>query len=221
MNPLTIGHFLRPFRFTLAIAAFLLVVNLDVLTGTQDSANGIAETLQYDRQAIFDGQFWRLVTGNLVHWSREHVALDVGAFLLIGLLYERSLRRSLPIVCLVVSLAIGLTLLIFLPQLGIYRGLSGVDSGLFAAALAVEFALARNEPRRWCWLLPAGAIFSVKIAYECATGHLFFGTSALGELGMPVPLAHATGALIATIWRAAIYRRFCDLSCPLDYQRRV
>jgi len=128
------------------------------------------------------------------------LALDLGAFLLLGLMYERSLRPSLSSLCLVLSLAIGLALLILLPELKIYRGLSGVDSGLFAAALAVEWKLARGDPRRWCWLLPAGAVFVIKITYECVSGQLFFGTSVLGELGLPVPLSHAAGALAAAAW---------------------
>jgi hypothetical protein len=112
---------------------------------------------------------------------------------------------------LIFSLAIGLALLVFLPNLEIYRGMSGVDSGLFAAALAVEWAMARGDPRRRFWLLPAGAIFVIKIAYECASGQLFFGTSALGELGLPVPLSHAAGAFAAAAcigcWLANSARR--------------
>ena len=191
-----------PFRSALTLGALLLVMNLGLLAGAPTWAKGFAESLQYDRQAILDGQLWRLVTGNLVHWSPEHLALDVGGFLLLGLVSERPLRGAFVRLCLVLSLAIGVALLIFLPRLEIYRGLSGVDSGLFTAALAVEAAQARFEPRRWLWLFPAAAIFVVKVVYECASGQLFFGTAALGELGVPVPLSHAIGALAATVCMA-------------------
>jgi rhomboid family GlyGly-CTERM serine protease len=204
MNLNAFWQIVRGARSTLTIAVGLLFVNLGLFSGAPNWTTALLDTLQYDRQAVLDGQIWRLVTGNLVHWSPEHFVLDAGAFVLLGLIYERPLRGALARYCLVLSLAIGLSLLVFLPQLGIYRGLSGVDSGVFAAALVVEAALARGEPRRWLWLLPAAAIFVVKIAYECATGQLFFGTSALGELGLPVPLSHAAGALAAVAW--SIYR---------------
>jgi rhomboid family GlyGly-CTERM serine protease len=200
MNLDAIRRSVCPFRSTLLIAALALVMNVGLMAGAPSDVNGFAKSLQYDRQAILGGQFWRLVTGSLMHWSPEHLALDLGAFLLLGLVYERTLCSSLSALCLGLSLAIGLAIFVFLPQLDIYRGLSGVDSGLFATALALESALARGQPRRWFWLLPAGAIFAIKIAYECVTGQLFFGTSALGELGLPVPLAHAAGALAGVAW---------------------
>lgn len=39
------------------------------------------ELLQYDRQAIADGQLWRVVTGHLVHIGLEHLAWDAAVFL--------------------------------------------------------------------------------------------------------------------------------------------
>jgi hypothetical protein len=81
-----------------------------------------------------------------------------------------------------------------MPQLEIYRGLSGVDSGQFAAALCVEIGLAVCQRRRWLWVAPAAVIFATKILYEATSGRLFFGTEALGSIGLPTPLAHIAGA---------------------------
>jgi rhomboid family GlyGly-CTERM serine protease len=145
-------------------------------------------------------EIWRLITGNLVHWSLEHFWLDVGAFLLLGILYEppfKHLCGSFVAFVLAVAFAIGAAMLVLLPELQIYRGLSGVDSGIFAAALVLEAAHARHDRRRWFFLGPAALIFTAKLLFECMTGELFFGTSSLGDLGQPVPLAHAVGALAA------------------------
>ena len=45
---------------------------------------GVAEALQYDRQAVAQGAWWRIVSGHFVHWSGEHLFWDVLALGLLG-----------------------------------------------------------------------------------------------------------------------------------------
>jgi hypothetical protein len=77
-----------------------------------------------------------------------------------------------------------------------YRGLSGLDSALYVtAAVTLGLRLWRHERR----LAAAAALVSVlglagKVAYELATGAALF-VDAAGLGFVPVPLAHATGAL--------------------------
>ena len=197
----------QKYRWTLALCAVMAVANAGLFINA-----GLLEQcidgLQFDRQAILDGQIWRLVTGSLVHWSQEHFLLDVGAFALVGMLYEPRLGRAYPWVILSAGMAVGLGILFFLPDMAIYRGLSGVDSGQFAAALAVECRAATDNPRHWIWLAPVTGIFIAKIAFELTCGQMFFGTESLGDIGLPTPLAHAAGALfggvtilVAYCWR--------------------
>lgn len=188
--------------WTLGLAAVMAVANLGLLDNAPAILTQLVETLQFDRHAILDGQLWRLLTGNVVHWSVEHFLLDVGAFLAVGLLYERHLGRRYPWILLASAVAVGGGVLVFAPEMATYRGLSGVDSGQFAAALAVECWLAVREPRRWTWVAPAAAIFAVKILYECGSGQMFFGTESLGDVGVPLPVAHAAGTLAAAAFLA-------------------
>lgn len=188
--------------WTLGLGMLMLLVNFGV-SGTPSFGGWLAHGLEFDRQAILDGQVWRLVTGNLVHWSPEHFYLDVGAFLLVGWLYEPLSGRRYPWLLLSAGLAVGVGLLLFLPELKTYRGLSGVDSGQFVGALLIEVAAARGQPVRWLWAAPAATIFLVKILYECGTGNLFFGTESLGDIGTPVPLAHLAGAAAVLVLPAA------------------
>lgn len=190
-------------RWTLGLAAIMTVVNLGLLPGAPPAFERLVELLQFDRGAILDGQLWRLLTGSFVHWSREHFLLDVGAFAMVGMLYEHRLGRRYPWLLLFCGLAVGLGLLAFVPGMSLYRGLSGVDSGQFAAAVCAEAWLARSDRRRWLWLAPAAAVFLLKIASECATGRMFFGTESLGNIGEPVPLAHAAGAVAAGVFLLA------------------
>ncbi|HEV3342897.1 MAG TPA: rhombosortase [Pirellulales bacterium] len=187
-------------RWTLLLTAAMLPANWSLFSQAPAFATQLTALLEYDREAVMHGELWRLVTGNLVHWSLEHFCLDVGAFLLLGILYEPSFRRScVPFgrFLFVVALLIGATLFALAPGMKTYRGLSGVDSGVFATGLLIEAAAAKRDPRRWIFVGPALLIFTVKIGFEGWTGRLFFGTASLGDLGQPVPLAHAAGAIAA------------------------
>jgi rhomboid family GlyGly-CTERM serine protease len=198
----------QPFRrfaqgrtWTLGLCAAMALVNLGLLPHAPQAARSFLERLEFDRAAVLHGELWRLLTGNLVHWSVEHFVLDVGAFLVVGLMYERTARRQYPWLLLAAALGVGLGVFAFLPETNIYRGLSGVASGQFVIALATEIELARHEPRRWLWLAPVLLVFAVKIAWENVTGQMFFGTESLGNIGLPTPLAHAAGAAaVLALW---------------------
>jgi rhomboid family GlyGly-CTERM serine protease len=199
-------------RWTLGLCAAMTVANLGLFCQAPDAFAQLIDGLQFDRQAIFEGQVWRLVTGNLVHWSSEHFFLDVVPFLIVGLLYERCFQRHYPWILLTSALAVGGGVLLFAPEMGTYRGLSGVDSGQFAAVLGLEFWLAVRQPRRWAWVAPAAAIFILKILYECGSGEMFFGTESLGDIGVPLPVAHAAGTLGAVAFLLIAARRVSR--CP-------
>jgi rhomboid family GlyGly-CTERM serine protease len=199
LQPIEATAWWRTCRWTLGLTAVMAAVNLGLFHVHSQVLASLIEWLQFDRQAILDGQFWRLITGNLVHWSREHFWLDVGVFLIVGLMYERQLSWRYPWVLLGSALAVGCGVMLLAPELATYRGLSGVDSGQFAAVLCIEVMLARTERRRWLWLAPAALIFTVKILHECTSGQMFFGTESLGDIGVPTPVAHAAGALAALV----------------------
>lgn len=187
-------------RWTMALAATMLAANWGLLASSSSWTAQFLKAFEYNRDAILQGQLWRLVTGNLVHWSAEHFWLDVGVFLLLGAAFEPSFKRvriSFGSFVLATSFFVGSAVLFALPDMKLYRGLSGVDSGIFAAALLFEAVQARTRRRRWWYLAPAALAFTMKIVFECWTGELFFSTSSLGDLGQPVPLAHAAGAFAA------------------------
>lgn len=200
-------QFEHPWTVGLVIAIGLMNLGLWI---DEPAWQSVLELMQFDHERIMSGEIWRLVTGNLAHWSAEHCILDVTAFALLGWLYEPLIRRqhkrsshalrqlcSMPALLLAMSCGVGLTLLVLQPEMLTYRGLSGVDSGLFAAALIIEASEAKKNSARWWYVLPAFLVFILKLAFEVATGGLFFGTESLGDLGQPVPLSHLAGAVIA------------------------
>jgi len=220
MQSITPDPWWRSCRWTLGLCAVMALVNIGLFPRAPDALQRLVEWLQFDRQAVLQGELWRLLTGNMVHWSVEHFLLDVGAFAIMGLLYERHLRHY-PWILAAAGMSVGCGMLVFLPEMGIYRGLSGVDSGQFAAALCVECVLASGQARRWLWIAPAAAIFASKILYECATGEMFFGTESLGSIGLPTPLARAAGTaagILVTAFTTPLPRR---MPMPSQYHRNV
>jgi rhomboid family GlyGly-CTERM serine protease len=209
-QPRSVPEALRGAPWTIALCAVLLGLNWRLFTGEAGGSGGFIELLELDRRAVLAGEVWRLLGGSLVHWSAAHFLLDAGAFLAVGLLFERRLGRAYPWILLASALAVGLSIFVVAPQVACYRGLSGADSGQFAAALACELAATRGRPLRERFLAGAAAlVFALKLAYEVAAGRMFFGTEALGDIGLPLPLSHVAGVAgaLAAVGVAASLRR--------------
>ena len=92
--------------------------------------------LRYDRQAVLQGELWRLITGHLIHLGWAHWALNAAGLVLYALLADTPPRpRPLLRQVLVLGLGISVLLMLFMPTLAHYVGLSGVLYGLFVLAL--------------------------------------------------------------------------------------
>ena len=160
----------------------------------------LAAPLQYERAAIAAGEIWRLFSGHWAHYSLDHFFWDVLAFCFLGIACEcRSRRRFL--VCVIASaFAISSALWLCLPGMRAYRGLSGVDSALFAL-LFVEVWKEAVRSRRMAQVAVAVAClagFLFKISFELLTGsNLFVENLESGMVG--VPLAHITGATVGLL----------------------
>ena len=153
-----------------------------------------SDFLQFDRTAISHGELWRLFTGHLVHFDGSHLLWDVAAFtVLASLLRTLSWRRWL-LLLLGSSLVISIGVLVLPPHFELYRGLSGLDSALFAAALALRLRQARLNHDRPAALLLAilAALFLAKCGYESLTHATVFDHAALYT---PAPVAHLIGAI--------------------------
>jgi rhomboid family GlyGly-CTERM serine protease len=187
-------------RWTLRLAAFLLLLNVGLfLPGFSEPVSWPA-WLQFDGAAIQAGEWWRVLTGNLVHWSSQHFFLDGAAFLVAGLLGERYYRGLYPWLLLVTALAVGVAGLWCLPEDARMRGLSGVNAGQFAALVCVEGVRAYRRPRRWLYVAPATMLFLIWLIYGAVTGRFFAGALFFAEGGQVAGCAHLTGAAAATVF---------------------
>jgi rhomboid family GlyGly-CTERM serine protease len=154
----------------------------------------IADALQFERTAIAAGQFWRLATCHLTHWSADHLFWDVLMFAALGMICEQMsrvhTRRCLIAAAAVIPLAVWLTL----PNIAMYRGLSGIDSALFGLLVGLIFKDRSHSRATVLIVLMLAVTFGAKICYETLAGATLFVES--GGVFTPVPLAHLVGGVV-------------------------
>lgn len=162
--------------------------------------NDWGQWLIYDRQAILDGQLWRLVTGHLMHTNGWHFAMNSAGVLVIAWLHGRYYRFGDWWLRLgYLALVTGLGLLVFSPELYWYVGLSGVLHGLILMGALED--IRRSEKTGWLILLG----LAIKIGWE-----QWMGPSAevVSLIGAPVATqAHLFGALAALPYGLWTFRR--------------
>lgn len=173
---------------TLFVAAVALAIHLVPV---------LAPALEYQREGLARGELHRLAWGHLTHWSPTHLAYDLAAFLVLGILVESLSRARWAIAVVGTALVSSLLLWLLRPEIATYRGLSAIDSALFAAFATelVSAALRQRHgplaPRLVAFTLPA--LLVAKMLYEAVTGTAFFaevgGVTVLPEL-------HLVGALV-------------------------
>jgi rhomboid family GlyGly-CTERM serine protease len=129
------------------------------------------------------GDVWRIVTGHFTHWTYEQLAWDVLAFLCLGVGCERRDRKAYHATLLASIVLVPVAVLLFDPGIVAYRGLSGIDSALFAMLVVST----RN--------VFLGVLFAGKIAFEAITGGAVFANGGYEV----VPVAHIAGALIGAV----------------------
>ena len=140
----------------------------------------------FDRSAIGQGQWWRLITAHWVHGDLAHASWDIAALLLFGVVFEERLRWRLPLVLLVASLGVDAWLWWGLPALHYYCGLSGILNGLLALGLLGLWREARHP------LILLTALAAVlKIFVEMQLGQALLTSTVWPS----VPTAHAVGFL--------------------------
>jgi rhomboid family GlyGly-CTERM serine protease len=193
-----------PFR-TLAICAGAVLIHFYPALRT---------LLIYDRTAIENGDLWRLITGNFVHLSVTHLVYNLVAFAIVGMIIELLGYRHFLILCLWASVFIGLIIYYSEPSLVYFAGLSGVVSA------AATYQCLWGLFEKGVWRLLCSAVLMgifVKISLE-----LTFGKSLLfvvgGQMFIPVPLSHLTGAFAALTLFTLV--RFSELMIWLrEYHR--
>jgi rhomboid family GlyGly-CTERM serine protease len=145
------------------------------------------ELLRYERVAVLqDHQYWRLLSGHLVHGSGQHLLLNAVGLGLIAALFPREFSLRGWLLILFGSMAaINIGFVLLEPQLEWYVGLSGVLHGALAAGAIGWW---RHESRARALALTA--VLVGKLAWEQWHGALPLS----GDMPVVVD-AHLYGAI--------------------------
>jgi rhomboid family GlyGly-CTERM serine protease len=163
--------------------------------------------LVYNRDAILGGEWWRIVTGHWVHFSRQHFLYDTAAFGIAGWMIESRGGKNFGWLCALAVFAISGSMLLCAPRLQICGGLSGL-----ATAAVVFLAVNGLEERgAWRWICAAALLLcAAKLSLEVMTGR-FVLLRAPASFA-PVPCNHIAGALTAIAvyaWPKLILNKSC------------
>lgn len=144
--------------------------------------------LRYERNAVAAGEFWRLVTGHLVHLGPSHMLMNVFALVVLAVIFGRLLRAiDWIVVGLTAALVIDGGLYWISTDVGWYVGLSGVLHGFWAAACVFAVFERRREA------IALTLLILVKLGFEALVGPVALTGEVAG--GPVVTVAHAYGAM--------------------------
>ena len=164
-------------------------------------AAGMQELLRYDRLEIINGQWWRIVTGNLVHLGYPHLLLNLSGLAIIAFLLAPAMPlRHWAATGLVCMLGVGIGLFTLDTHLLWYVGLSGALYGLLLGGAMALFRYDRlmavligaytigkiiweqlNGPVRSSELLSGGNVIVNAHLYGMLSGALAVGLILLGD----------------------------------------
>ena len=160
-----------------------------------------ADRLQFDRSDVSQhASLWQFVTCHWTHWSASHLFWDCLALGVLASLCERE-NRARFLACVAIAVPVIPLILWFTePWMLTYRGLSGIDSALFALLVTILMQDAVRRADRLGVVL-GGLVFAgfaCKVGYEFLAGQTVFVDSAASGM-VPVPMAHVVGAIIGLL----------------------
>lgn len=159
----------------------------------------VGEALIYRRTEIAAGQWWRLWTGHLVHFTWSHLLADLVVFGTAGAWLEWLAPRGTRWFLVIAPAAVSALLYFADTDLAYYGGLSGLAVGLLVLLALVQLRRDTAAPR---WLWPAVLVLvGGKIALEAIAQ-----TPLVADFGPEIKistLAHLGGVACALVaWRS-------------------
>ena len=180
---------LRTFPTTLLVATCSLLAFASPM---------LTQLWQLEFDTALGGQPWRLLTGHLTHYGVGHLFWDLLMFVVLAAACEGQHRRVFAPSLLLMAAGISISLGLLRTDIAVYRGLSGVDTGLFVWFVADQAigCLRRRQPGNAALWLLHGAAVCGKLIFEIATGQTLFVDSSRFT---PLVESHLVGAAIGLV----------------------
>ena len=148
--------------------------------------------LSFNGSAIADGQWWRLITGHILHTNFVHFVVNIVGLGLLWLLHgDYAGPKSFAYHFLILSVGISLCILFLSPNIQWYVGLSGVLHGYFVWGAMLDI----HKKRKSGYLLLVG--ITIKLIDEQFFADQSF-MSGLIEANVAID-AHLYGAVIGLL----------------------
>lgn len=170
----------------MAMTLFFILILLHLLQAT------LQPMFEFDRSAIYDGQWWRVLTGHLFHTNTWHLLMNLGGYVLIMLLHGAYYSNRRFVLNLILgNILIGLALLCWSPDISVYVGLSGWLHALLVCGCCID--IERHWSSGWLILI---AVFG-KVLWEQWQGA---SNEVVTLIGADVATdAHLYGALVGLL----------------------
>ena len=182
----------------ISLRRFPVTITLSLLALLIHFVPSLNACLQLDFDLVSDGQWWRIWTGHLTHFGSKHLFWDLLMFTGLAGACEQARPRQLFPALVVMAGVISLAVQWFCADVATYRGLSGIDTGLFVwyAGLRLIAAVNRRDvSASVLWAFPSVGLVG-KLLYEAATGQtLFVDSSGF----VPLVQAHLAGVVIGLL----------------------
>ncbi len=180
---------LRPFLLPLGLSVLMLLIAL--------SDEYLQQALRYDRQAIAEGQLWRLLSGHFVHMSSGHLIMNMLGLGLIAMFFWPLLGNWHWLGAIALSaMAVSGAIYAFDSQVLWYVGFSGVLHGLFVVASLANIRVRPGEGRLLLTLI------GIKLLWEQVLGPLPGSEQTAG--GPVLVDAHLYGAVAGALYWLAL-----------------
>ena len=173
----------------------IYTIGVIALCIVSSKVNALSSLFVYDREAIFRGELWRLITSHFVHFGSMHLIYNIVVFGIIGWIIECKGYKYFGLLCLLMACSISATLIVHDPDMVFFGGLSGIACG----SIVYCSLLFLSEPPPWRTISIFTIIFLfLKISLETySDGSLlpYWGTQDF----VPMPLSHIAGSVTAFI----------------------
>jgi len=169
----------------LYLCIFLSILML-LLTALE---NPLFPLLSLEATKVSNGELWRLLTANLVHFGWAHTLMNIAAFLLCSFTFFNGVSvKKYCLLLLWCCLGVGVGVVLFSPEYSPYAGLSGAIHGLMVAGL-----LQTRVYPLWIRVIALG-LLGAKLVQENNAGYEATDLQALLPVAVAVE-SHVYGAL--------------------------
>lgn len=180
------GEALKHYGCTLVIALVTIAVF---------AFPALTTSLELDFNSVTGGQWWRLFSGHLAHYDGQHLFWDLLMFVVLGVICERHSRKVFGVLLIGMATVVSLTVMLTCGDVSAYRGLSGIDTGLFAWLTISQLRTSLAGGDRYFAIFWAMSCLMLigKLGFEAITGSVLFVQT---DGFKPILESHLAGAAV-------------------------